>query len=191
MIYFIKGILYEVKTNSVILESNGIGYEIFCPLDVISKLSMSKNNVVFIYTHLVHKEDSMTLYGFLDEKNKNGFLGLQKVSGIGPKQALKILSHFTFDQIFTYIQKEDIDSLTRIPGIGPKMAKKIIFDLKGVIPESMDNDLPAIEKELVSALVNLGYKENDIIKNMSELKPFGNQFETEFKRLLKKMSGKK
>ena len=190
MINFIRGLLFEIKTDSIILECSGIGYQIFCSLNDIAKLSDKKGKDVFLNTHLVHKEDSMLLYGFLEDKTKNGFLALLKVGGIGPKAAVKILSHYDVNSLFESVEKEDVKSLEKIPGIGPKMAKKIIFDLKGVIPDLDKKEKSTIEKDLISAMVNLGYKEIDIKNKINDIKPLSEDFELEFKRILKKIAGK-
>ena len=190
MINFIRGLLFDIKSNSVIVDCSGIGYEIFCPINDLTKLAGNKNKEVFLYTYLEHKEDSMNLYGFLSEKTKKGFLGLLKVSGIGPKLALKVFSHYDVDSLFESIEKEDVRSLEGIPGVGPKMAKKIIFDLKGVIPKLEEKEKSIIQKDLISAFINLGYREQDIIEKMNRIKPIGEDFEYEFKRLLKEIAGK-
>ncbi len=193
MINFIKGLLYEIKSNVIIIECNGIGYEVSCPLTDIAKLSSKKGETIFIYTYFVHKEDSMTLYGFISESTKNGFLSLLKVSGIGPKVALKILSNFDVNDLYEFIQNEDIEALKNIPGIGLKTAKQIIFDLKGVIADDgkkTGEKESNIEKDLISALINLGYKEGDIREKLNSLKPLSTDFEKEFKRIIKKISGR-
>jgi Holliday junction DNA helicase RuvA len=190
MINFIKGILIDIKNNSIIVECSGIGFEIFCTLKDISELADNKNQEALIYTYLEHKEDSMTLYGFLSEKTRNGFLGLLKVSGIGPKLAIKVLSHYDVDLLFESVEKEDIGRLESIPGIGPKMAKKIIFDLKGSLPKLEEKMKTGIEKDLVSAFKNLGYREIDIIDKINEIRPLSDNFEHEFKRIIKKITSK-
>ncbi|HOV14611.1 MAG TPA: helix-hairpin-helix domain-containing protein, partial [Spirochaetota bacterium] len=137
-----------------------------------------------------HKEEIMMLYGFLSEKNKKSFLELLKVDGIGPKLAQKILSFYEPDIFFQFVQKEDIDALKKIPGVGPKMANKIVFDLKGVIPQFETMNLSSFEKDLVTALTNLGYDENLVIEKIKLSKPLGENFEIEFKKILKLLSRK-
>lgn len=190
MIYFIKGRIYQVKQDSVIIESNNIGYEIFLNNRDIEELTKKKGEEIVIYTYLVHKEDAMTLFGFLNEKNKNGFLELLKVDGIGPKLALKVLSFYQIDTLFEYIQKEDITSLKKIPGVGPKMAGKIIFDLKGIIPQFEEKSLTSIEKDLIDSITNLGYDEYVVMEKLKVIKPLSDNFETEFKKILKLLSKK-
>ena len=196
MINFIKGNLFDINNNTVIIECNGIGYDVICPLNQVANITNKKGQEILLFTHLIHKEDNMSLYGFLNEKTRKGFLGLMKVSGIGPKAAIKILSHYDVDDLFKFVETEDINSLKNIPGIGPKLAKQIIFDLKGVIPDmdnkETDNDnTHNIEKDLISAMLNLGYKDIDIRNRIKDIKPLSNDFETEFKRLIKEISGKK
>ena len=192
LITFIKGLLSEITSSSAIVDNNGVGYEIFCPLNDLAKLASKIGSEILIYTHLVHREDSMTLYGFLSERSRKGFFGLLKVGGIGPKAAIKILSHHDVDDLFNSVENEDVKSLEKIPGIGPKLAKQIVFDLKGVLPDLEKKNEPdkTIEKDLISAMVNLGYRENDVRNILNELKPIGDDFEAEFKRFLKKMAGK-
>lgn len=190
MINFIKGTLIDIKNNSIIVENNGIGYNIICSLKDIEILSKMKNQEVLIHTVLFHKEDSMTLYGFLSDKTKDGFFNLLKVDGIGAKAGIKILSYLDIDTLYLNVEKEDIDALKSIPGIGLKTAKQIIFDLKGKLPEIKTEVIPAYEKDLISSLINLGYKERDIHEMINQIKPLNKDFETDFKKLLKKLSGK-
>jgi holliday junction DNA helicase RuvA len=190
MISFIKGKLSFIKDNSVIIDCSGVGYEIYCTISDLALLSNQLENNIILYTHLIHKEDSMSLYGFIKEKTKKGFLALLKVSGIGPKLAIKILSVYEQDVLFLAVENEDIKSLEQIPGIGAKMAKKIIFDLKGVLPNLHDSDMPSAEKDLISAMVNMGYKENDIKSKIIQIKPLEPDFEANFKKLLKLLAGK-
>jgi holliday junction DNA helicase RuvA len=190
MISFIKGRLSSIKDNSITIDCSGVGYEIFCTTIDIAKLSNQIEKDIIIYTHLIHKEDSMSLFGFIEEKTKKGFLTLLKVSGIGAKMAIKILSVYDKDFIFKAVENEDIKSLEMIPGIGAKMAKKIIFDLKGVLPAESDDYTSKEEKDLISAMLNLGYKENDIKSKIIQIKPLSDNFEENFKKLLKILAGK-
>jgi holliday junction DNA helicase RuvA len=190
MIYFVKGKIFDVKPDCVIIENNGIGYEIFCSAKEIVELNSKIGFDITIYTYLSHKEDSMVLYGFLYEKTKSGFLELLKVDGIGPKLALKILSFYDVAILFNCIANEDIESLKKIPGVGLKMAGRIIFDLKGRLPSFNKTPVPALENDLILALVNLGYQENEIRDKINKMKPLSDDFQIEFKKLLKALSGK-
>ncbi len=190
MINFIKGKICAIKGDSVVLENNGIGYEIFLTTKDIEKISDKKNSEIIIYTHLIHKEDSMMLFGFLKEETKNFFNELLKVDGIGPKLALKILSNVTPEEIKRYIQQEDTSMLKRIPGLGPKMVSKIILELKGKINLDLNKDITDFEKELISAFVNLGYDESLVVQVIKKNNIESDDFQKEFKRLLKIIAGR-
>lgn len=188
LIGFLRGQIFAIKTSSLLLDVQGVGYEVFCTSRDLGKNADKVGNEVMLYTHLVHKEDNMTLYGFISEKTKKGFLELQKVGGIGAKAAINILSHYDVDTLFSNIQQENVDILTKIPGIGLKTAKKIIFDLKGVIisDKEHENDY---ESDLLKSLVSLGYKESIVRDKIKKNHPLSNNFEEDFKKLLKLLSG--
>lgn len=190
MIAIIKGKLIIIKKNSIIVECNGIGFEIFIPLSDIAKLTEKINQEILLFTHMFHKEDNMTLYGFLDEKTKETFLNLLKVSGIGPKVALKVVSSIDVKALYEIIEKQDIKALTRIPGIGDKTAKQIILDMKGILAENKEELTLSYENELIEAMINLGYKQNEVLEKLNSIKPLSNDFEKDFKTLLKKLAGK-
>lgn len=190
MISFIRGLLYSADEASVTIDVAGVGYQIFTPLPDIVKVSGEKGKEVLFHTYLSHKEDSMTLYGFLSEKSRTGFRELIKVSGIGAKVALVMLSHYDVDQLFATIQSEDVSKLTKIPGIGPKTAKKIIFDLKGVIISGEGEEGDTYKDDLISSLTNLGYKEGFVRDRVKKLDDLSGDFEQDFKRLLKELAGK-
>jgi holliday junction DNA helicase RuvA len=137
----------------------------------------------------------MTLYGFINENTRKAFLNLLKVGGIGPKMAVKILSFYDINDLYKNVEDGDVESLTKIPGIGPKIAKQIVFDLKGIIVDFKSDDDKTtsnrFENDLVMAMINLGYKDFDIKNRLKEIKPLSDDFEFEFKRLLKAFAGKK
>lgn len=190
MIHFIKGILNSVKDDLVIVENNGIGFEIFLSSKDIEKISNKINNEVLIYTYLIHKEDNMNLFGFLTKETRVFFTELLKVDGIGPKLALKILGSVSPEELYRYIEEENIDMLKKIHGIGPKMVGKIILELKGKINTTFNTNFNPIEKEIISALVNLGYDEQIIIETIKKNKIESEDFEKEFKRILKLLGTK-
>ncbi len=190
MIYFLRGKIFLVKNDTVIIETNNTGYEILMNTKDIEVLSKKIGEEVILYTYLLHKEDNMSLFGFLDESSRKGFLNIQKVDGIGPKLAQKILSFYDIEGLYELIQKEDIASLKKIPGVGPKMASKMVFDLKGVIPQLKIENISGIEKDILTALINLGYDEKIVAEKINSAKPLGDNFESEFKKILKLLSGK-
>ena len=183
MIYFVKGKIAMVKGDSIIVESNGLGYEIFVNKKEIEDISKKVGAEVTVFTYLLHKEDNMLLYGFLSESGKASFMELLKVDGIGPKLAQKILSFYEPNHFFELVQKGDIDSLKKIPGVGPKMASKIIFDLKGVIPQFEKESYTGIERDIITSLTNLGYDEITVIEKIRMAKPLSDNFQNEFKNI--------
>lgn len=190
MINFIRGKIILIKEDFIVLENNGIGYEIFLTTKDIKKISDKIDKDFTIYTYLVHKEDSLALFGFIKEETKNFFNNLLKIDGIGPKLALKILGNCEVEEIYRYIQEENFDMLKRIPGIGQKMVGKLILELKGKISLDTDRNINNFEKELISAFVNLGYEESLVINTIKKTKIESDDFEKEFKKILKILSGK-
>ena len=124
MINFIRGTLISIEDDLIVVENNGIGYEIFLSTKDIEKILDKINSEILVYTYFIHKEDNMALFGFLNKETKKFFKELLKVDGIGPKLATKILGSATPEEISKYIEEENIDMLKRIPGIGQKMVGK-------------------------------------------------------------------
>ncbi|MFO7848368.1 MAG: Holliday junction branch migration protein RuvA [Spirochaetia bacterium] len=122
-----------------------------------------------IFTYLYHKEDSMVLFGFSEEDERDIFLELIKVSGIGPRQALKILSGIRAEEIVRHIEAEDAAALSRIPGIGKKTAGKIILTLRGSLTPPEDEESPSEFGELVNALVDMGFDRKGAQKAVVQL----------------------
>jgi len=148
------------------------------------------NSDIIVYTYLLHKEDNMTLFGFLKNETKIFFTELLKVDGIGPRLGIKILSNINPEELYRYIQEEDTEMLKKIPGIGTKMIGKIILELKGKINLDLNKNINNFEKELISAFINLGYEENSIINTIKKHKIESNDFQKEFKKLLKILANK-
>jgi len=190
MIAFLKGILFEVSHDSVLIDAHGIGFQVFLSTNDISKLYTKKNDEIFLHIYSQYKEDNVTLFGFLDKDAKSGFLDLIKVDGIGGKLALKILSFYDVKELFTHIENENIDSLKKITGVGPKMASKLIFHMKGKIPKYDDDNTTNLERDLILSLTNLGYDEAFVREKIKKNRPETSNFEIEFKKLLKILSGK-
>lgn len=184
---YIKGTLEKIVGNVAIVENQGIGYQIHCSLTDIGALSLEKGKEVKIYLYLIHKEDAMTLYGFLTEESREGYQLLLKVGGIGPRTALNMLSRYDIGTIAQSIEQEDIPILKKIPGIGEKTAKKIVLDLKGKFSGIATAALSDPEKDIVAAMVAMGYNENDVLKCCDRVKPFSGNFSTDIKKLLKMM----
>lgn len=176
MIARIDGTLIEKTPAYIIIEAMGIGYEVIVPLTTFYELPEINQKVILkIHTHI--REDAMTLFGFLTQKEKDVFQLLITVTGIGPKLAINILSGTDFSELVFSIAQGDLGRLVRIPGVGKKTAERIIFDLrdKKIIGlsnewgEEVSNELEdarLIKEDALSALVNLGYKQqriNDVL----------------------------
>ncbi|MFA5720070.1 MAG: Holliday junction branch migration protein RuvA [Acholeplasmataceae bacterium] len=161
MYAYIKGIIKEVEPTYVTLENGGIGYLIITP----NSYRYHLEDEVIIYIHHYLREDMDNLYGFKSKKERNLFIDLISVSGIGPKSALAILSTGETNKITYAIDIGDVKYLTQFPGIGPKSAQQIILDLKGKIKpidfESSD--------EVREALRSLGYNNTEINRALKKV----------------------
>lgn len=169
MISYIKGELTEVSETSIVVEtSSGIGMNIIVPQTVIDKMPPC-GSMVKIHTYLNVKEDSMTLYGFINREDVDIFRLLITVNGIGPKGALAILSTITPDDLRFAVLSDDVKAISRAPGIGAKTAQRMIIELKDKLKledafeirlsHEEDGELPAgdARNDTVQALVALGY----------------------------------
>lgn len=166
MFSFIKGYVRETEKNYITLENNGIGYQIF----VANPFSfpMDEEKKVFIYTYI--KEDEFSLYGFNTLEEKELFLRLISVKGVGPKLALPMFALGSVSGIIDAIDRENILYLTKFPKVGEKVARQIILDLKGKLTGSTEVSTSGLE-EVVEALESLGYKNSDIKKVLPKVDP--------------------
>ncbi len=167
MIASINGIIASKSPETIIVDVGGIGYQVFVPLSTYYRLPEEKASVfLHIYTHV--REDTLQLYGFFSPLEKEIFLLLMHVSGVGPKLARNILSGIDVAEFLAAIRKGAVEPLRAIPGIGPKMAGRLILELK----EKALSMTPPVENALVkqddpihedalSALTNLGYLPRD------------------------------
>jgi len=166
MISKISGILIEKKPPFLVVDVNGIGYELQMPLNCFFSLPEVGAKVI-LQTQMVIREDAHALYAFADEKQKYLFRVLIKVSGIGPKLALNILSATEVEVLVNSILEGDDSSLVRLPGIGKKTAQRLILELRTIL-EPMVTDLclskhddSCTVRDAISALIALGYKPNE------------------------------
>ncbi|MCI8457535.1 MAG: Holliday junction branch migration protein RuvA [Mammaliicoccus sciuri] len=170
MYAYIKGIVSQLYPSHIVVEANGIGYEIQTPNSYRFQSQLDKETQV--YTQLIVREDAQLLYGFVNLEEKDMFLSLIKVTGIGPKSALAILATSTPNEVAIAIENENESYLTKFPGIGKKTARQIILDLKGkliiteeseLFPETKDASQDVLEEALL-ALEALGYSRREITK---------------------------
>jgi len=156
---YIKGIVTEIESSYIILENNNIGYMIY----VANPFSYQIDNEYKIYLYTQIKEDEHLLYGFKEKSEKDLFLKLISVKGLGCKMALPILATGSINGIVDAIERENILYLKKFPKIGDKVARQIILDLKGKLTPS-SSDIVNVNSELVEVLTSLGYKNADIKK---------------------------
>jgi Holliday junction DNA helicase RuvA len=196
MIGYLRGILFEKKPNSLILDVNGIGYLVNIPVSTFLELPDEGSTLqLFIYTHV--REDIIALYGFRTTREKLLFEKLIGVSGIGPKVAISFLSGMSADELIPAIQKQDIAKLSTIPGVGRKTAERVTLELREQIPTLLTESAQVLEEkpireDLISALVNLGYQRalaDRIAKNVLDKSKIDASFEDLLRNALQQISG--
>lgn len=174
MIAFLKGRLAFKSPTTLLIDVNGVGYEVHISLHTYSALGNSEQ--VQLHTYLQVREDAHVLYGFADVKEKELFLQLISVQGIGPNTARTILSYVSPDELKRAIIAGDVASVQRIKGIGPKTAQRMIIELKDKLlkshPENLDLGEMAynnVREEALLALVTLGFPKAQMEKNINQL----------------------
>lgn len=158
---YIKGTITSIKNNSIVVENNGIGYLVY----VSNPYSFELGSDYKVYVYQQIKEDDNSLYGFKKVEEKEFFLKLISVKGLGCKMALPILAVGSIEGIMDAIERENVLYLKKFPKIGDKLAKQIILDLKGkleFIGVGLTDDIVETENELKEVLVGLGYKEKEL-----------------------------
>lgn len=179
MIAMVKGELAYKSVDHVILDVGGVGYRLFIPLSTFYSLPDSGQVRLFVHTHV--REDALHLYGFLSTDEKQLFALLISISGIGPKLAINILSHIPAADLHTAIAEGDVKRLSALPGIGKKTAERLVLELQdkvakaGLVQQPGEPSVPPASRrtapldDVLSALVNLGYKENQARKILENL----------------------
>lgn len=178
MIDQISGKIISINDNYVVLEVGGLGIKVNISANFASKLV--NEDLITLVTYLNVREDALDLYGFKNDSERNLFLMLISISGIGPKLAVSILSGVELEELKSNILSGDIKSLTSIPGVGAKTAKRIIIELKDKLSKTTTTELgfeddfaSKISKDVLSALVGLGYSESmatEVIKRINPAK---------------------
>lgn len=165
MYAYILGTVVLIKNESIILDNQGIGYEIFTP----NSFRYEENTDVKVYTYHNVREDAQELFGFETFEHLDFFKKIITVKGVGPKTGLNILSKASIDDVVIAIENSDIKFLRTLPGIGPKMASQMVLDLQGklVVSETTPKDSQAVEDVIETLKSALGYRPSEInrIKN--------------------------
>ncbi|KJR40269.1 Bacterial DNA recombination protein RuvA [Candidatus Magnetoovum chiemensis] len=187
MIGTLKGIITVKKPYMLVLDVNGVGYEVIVPLSDFPE----KGSELFLYIYTYVKEDAIRLYGFAAEEQKALFLSIIGVSGIGPKAALSVLSTFNVNDFRQAIETENIKLLSKIPGIGNKTANRLILELKDKLPKS-DTTKDSNYDDAQTALISLGYKRLAVSKALDAVYSKGrvNDIEEIIKASLRLLSQK-
>jgi Holliday junction DNA helicase RuvA len=189
MIGRLRGILAYKSPPWLVIDVGGVGYELEAPMSTFYDLPEVGREVT-LFTHYAQKEDSVSLYGFLRDNERRLFRDVQKVSGIGAKIALAVLSGVSVDEFARLVQTSDVTALTRIPGIGKKTAERMVVELRdraanlggapaGSLPLPQDP-----QSEAVSALQQLGYKPVEAVRMAREATANGDDVATIIRKAL-------
>ena len=195
MIGSLIGLIKDKKPSLVLLEVNGVGYEVHIPLSTSFQLP-NNGESTFILTHLVIRDDQHTLYGFASEEERKLFRALIKISGVGAKMALTILSGINVNGFVQSVINGDVDTLVHLPGIGKKTAERLIVEMKDKIQDVTDS--PELTGSAASdnnmllearnALVNLGYKSSEARKILDKIDTTGLEVEELLRQALKSLN---
>lgn len=188
MIGRLKGTLIHKQPPWLVIDVHGVGYELEAPMSTFYDLP-EIGREVSLFTHYAQKEDSVSLYGFLRDSERRLFRDVQKVSGIGAKIALAVLSGVSVDEFARLVQAGDVAALTRIPGIGKKTAERIVVELRDRAVEMITGggSLPIgadATSEAISALQQLGYKPAEAVKMARDAAAAGDDAATIIRKAL-------
>lgn len=185
MIGFLRGNLLSKNPPQLLLDVNGVGYEIEAPMTTFYDLP-AVGQAVSLYTHLIVREDAHILFGFATDTERTLFRALIKVNGIGPKLALTILSGQSVSDFYRCVEDHDVRGLVRLPGVGQKTAERLIIELRDRLPaldvlgqplsnsstssQEQTHSGQGLRQEAISALCALGYKQQDASKMIQSIK---------------------
>ncbi len=197
MIGLLRGRLVHKHPPSLLLDVNGVGYELEAPMSTFYVLP-APGEEVSLHTHLVVREDAHLLYGFATEAERRLFRDLLRVSGVGPKIALALLSGITVDAFTVCVESQDIETLVRVPGIGRKTAERLVVEMRDRV-RGLEGALPAegpargaargAEAEAYSAMVALGYRPAEVTRLLRGIEKRGATTEDIIREALKLAAG--
>jgi Holliday junction DNA helicase RuvA len=204
MIGRLRGVLLEKRAPDVLIDANGVGYELQAPLGTVMRLP-APGQEVLLHTHLSIREDAHQLFGFGSREERDLFRSLVRVSGVGPKMALAILSGMEADDFVLCVQRNDTAALVRIPGVGKKTAERLIVEMRdrlrewrpelaGARPAAPGPDVVAVSRSRMiqdaeSALIALGYKPQEAARAVAAAEGAGGDSSEELIRLALKGMG--
>ena len=194
MFHFIRGKVYSFIDGGIVLENNGIGYEIKVPELSFEYISRHKDDIL-IYTAMIVREDDLRLVGFVKHEDLELFNMLLKVNGVGPKAGLAILSTFSTNELKKIIIMEDDTSIAKAQGIGKKTAQRIILELKDklgevgdILASEVEVVIPSVKKEAIEALTSLGYSKSEATDAVNKVKDNAETIEELIKKSLISLS---
>ncbi|MBS5490833.1 MAG: Holliday junction branch migration protein RuvA [Sutterella wadsworthensis] len=175
MIGRLQGKLVEKAPPQILIDVNGVGYEVDVPMSTFCNLPVEGQPVTLL-THMVVREDAQLLYGFATASERQAFRALIRISGIGPRIALAVLSGMSPNDLADAVEQGNTGLLTRVPGIGKKTAERLVLELKGKLNGSAfasttGPTTSAIQNDIVSALIALGYSEREAQSAVRQLPP--------------------
>lgn len=199
MIGRLKGTLLEKQPPFLLIDVNGVGYEVQAPMTTIYELPAIGTEVV-LHTHLAVREDAHVLYGFLRETDRSMFRNLVKISGVGPKLALAILSGMSADEFAACVHAGDSAALKRLPGVGMKTAERLVVEMKDRIKDWREGEQAVVAgaaaastapdpvRDAVSALIALGYKPQEASRMVNGIETEGLSSEEVIRQALRSVA---
>ena len=200
MIGRLRGTLAEKQPPHLVIDVNGVGYELEVPMTTLYRLPAVGESLT-LHTHLVVREDAQLLYGFYEKRDRELFRELIRLNGVGPKLALALMSGLEVDELVRCVQAQDTSALMKVPGVGKKTAERLLVELKDrfkawetlpgmstlVIEPSAGPAVSSAENDAVSALISLGYKPQEASRAVAGIKEDGLSSEDLIRRALKGM----
>ena len=200
MIGRLRGTLAEKQPPHLVIDVNGVGYELEVPMTTLYRLP-AVGEPLTLHTHLVVREDAQLLYGFYEKRDRELFRELIRLNGVGPKLALALMSGLEVDELVRCVQALDTSALMKVPGVGKKTAERLLVELKDrfkawetlpgmstlVIEPSAGPAVSSAENDAVSALISLGYKPQEASRAVAGIKEDGLSSEDLIRRALKGM----
>jgi Holliday junction DNA helicase RuvA len=198
MIGYLRGRLAQKHPPSLLVDVNGVGYELEAPMSTFYSLPPVGGEVQ-LFTHMVVREDAHLLYAFATEQERRLFRDLLRVSGVGPKIGLALLSGISVDAFMLCIEAQDVDSLVRIPGIGRKIAERLLVEMRDrikafggapAVPGAPVTADTSAQAEAFAALVALGYKPAEVMRLLKSVQSEGATTETLIRAALQTAAGR-
>ena len=197
----LRGTLAEKQPPHLLLDVNGVGYELEVPMTTLYRLP-AVGEPLTLHTHLVVREDEHLLYGFFEKRERELFRELIRLNGVGPKLALALMSGLEVDELVRCVQAQDTAALVKVPGVGKKTAERLLVELKDrfkawesipsiaplVVEPQLAQAVSSAENDAVSALISLGYKPQEASRAVAAVKEDGMSSEDLIRRALRGMA---